>query len=463
MSLLALTACSGTLSGRATSIYDDPFRVAGLEVTRGPSGERPDVPDSTRTVLGTDGGEIDRVAANAIDDLERYWTTAFPAVFGAPLLPVAGVLSWDPSGPSGEPTFCLEATARLVNAGYCTLDHTIGWDRGVLLPEIVAKFGVPALVFVLAHEYGHAVQTIGGGVDRGPQETLVREQQADCYAGAFMRHVAEDHAQHFRLATADGLNDVLASTVAIGDTDPADPANVHGSAFERVTATQSGFTDGPAACPRIDAADIEDRRAGLPDLLTGTLDDGELPVTADTVRAFVDSLHPVFSLAEPPTLRVDGIERCAGREATGPVAYCPVTDTLSVDVPALALRGAQVPPGAGELFGRPSGDYDAYVLLAARYSQAVQHARRQEVDTPAAALRSACLAGVATAALGDPSSGDGVWLSPGDVDEAVAGLLTDGLAAADVGGRTVPSGFARVDAFRTGILTGEDGCGNRYG
>ena len=51
---------------------------------------------------------------------------------------------------------------------------------------------------------------------------------------------------------------------------------------------------------------------------------------------------------------------------------------------------------------------------------------------------------------------------PGDLDEAVSGLLTDGLAASDVNGNTVPSGFSRVDAFRTGVLGGEAACSGRY-
>ncbi len=56
-----------------------------------------------------------------------------------------------------------------------------------------------------------------------------------------------------------------------------------------------------------------------------------------------------------------------------------------------------------------------------------------------------------------------MWLSPpGDLDEAVSGLLTDGLAASDVNGETVPSGFSRVDAFRTGVLGGEQACEGRY-
>jgi len=55
-----------------------------------------------------------------------------------------------------------------------------------------------------------------------------------------------------------------------------------------------------------------------------------------------------------------------------------------------------------------------------------------------------------------------VHAAPGDLDEAVSGMLTDGLAASDVNGNTVPSGFSRVDAFRTGVLGGEAACNGRY-
>jgi hypothetical protein len=54
--------------------------------------------------------------------------------------------------------------------------------------------------------------------------------------------------------------------------------------------------------------------------------------------------------------------------------------------------------------------------------------------------------------------GNTVALTAGDLDEAVAGLLTNGLAASDVNGQSVPAGFARIDAFRTGVLGDQDHC-----
>jgi len=44
----------------------------------------------------------------------------------------------------------------------------------------------------------------------------------------------------------------------------------------------------------------------------------------------------------------------------------------------------------------------------------------------------------------------------------VSGILTNGLAASDVNGESVPSGFSRIDAFRAGVLGDEDRCFKRF-
>jgi hypothetical protein len=55
-----------------------------------------------------------------------------------------------------------------------------------------------------------------------------------------------------------------------------------------------------------------------------------------------------------------------------------------------------------------------------------------------------------------------VALTAGDIDEAISGLLTNGLAAGDVNGESVPAGFSRIDAFRVGVLGDEDRCIKRF-
>ena len=97
---------------------------------------------------------------------------------------------------------------------------------------------------------------------------------------------------------------------------------------------------------------------------------------------------------------------------------------------------------------------------------AIEHRRGHLVlDNAEAALRTGCLTGVATTKLSEPvtvSDGSTVALTAGDLDEAVSGILTNGLAASDVNGDSVPSGFSRMDAFRTGVLGDENRCLERY-
>jgi hypothetical protein len=60
------------------------------------------------------------------------------------------------------------------------------------------------------------------------------------------------------------------------------------------------------------------------------------------------------------------------------------------------------------------------------------------------------------------ADGNTVALTAGDIDEAVSGLLTNGLVAGDVNGESVPAGFSRIDAFRVGVLGDTDRCIKRF-
>jgi hypothetical protein len=53
-------------------------------------------------------------------------------------------------------------------------------------------------------------------------------------------------------------------------------------------------------------------------------------------------------------------------------------------------------------------------------------------------------------------------LTAGDLDEAISGLLTNHLVASDANGDTVPAGFTRIFAFRSGLVGDVAQCYGRF-
>ena len=464
--ILLLSGCAHMLDGKAVSSFADPFRVGGLQAVDGPTGLRPDAPPPDREVKDTDGGRIDQLAAQSVSDLEAFWTTTYPNSFDGDFRPASSLLSWDPARPRG--TFCRSRTFLLVNAAYCYLDNTIGWDRRILLPALRRAYGDMAIPMVLAHEYGHAIARTAGITKRRETPTLVAEQQADCLAGVYLRWVAQGDSPRFTLSTGDGLNGVLSTMLALRDPllqpDETIGGNEHGSAFERISAFQFGFTEGADSCRSIDAEEIEGRRGELPIQLQQD-QTGEVAVSEDSVRVVVEAMNILYEPAKPPQLSFDAgaASSCTDARPSPPASYCPATNTITVDLPALQAIGT---PNRDEKLATLSGDNTAYSMLVSRYLQAVQVEHGGLVlDNATAALRTACMTGVATTRLSQgvtTSNGGIIALTAGDLDEAVAGLLTNGLAAGDINGESVPAGFSRIDAYRTGVLSDDDRCLQRF-
>jgi len=229
-----------------------------------------------------------------------------------------------------------------------------------------------------------------------------------------------------------------------------------------VSAFQFGFTDGASSCKSIDMEEIDQRRGDLPVLLPDD-ESGELPVTEDSVRSVIDALGILFEPTNPPELAFDA-QDCPDARMRPPVSYCPASNTIIVDLDELAAMGTA--PDEEDGGGLVTGDNTAYSILVSRYMQALQQEHGGvAMNTAEAALRTACLTGVATAKMTDAVTtpdGDTIALTAGDVDEAVSGILLNGLVASDVNGDSVPSGFSRIDAFRVGVLGDTDRCFKRF-
>lgn len=463
-----VSACAGQpIAGHPSPTADiDPGSVAGLPVTEGPSGLRPGVPNATLPVRNYAGTDADRLAVNAVADISAFLTQAMPKDFGKRFTPITRLTSFDANGTNVQ--VCRQNSRGVTNAFYCPADDSVSWDRGTLLPVLNKMFGPMAIVTVFAHEIGHAVQYRLGSVNQATP-TIVKEQQADCYAGTFIRWVADGNAKHFQISTGDGLNQVLATMLFIRDqvgTTAVDP-QAHGSAFDRVTAFQFGFADGPQRCDKIDDQEIRRRITEL-GFTSASYADDNVPVDDTTLTLLGQSLDAAFRRngGRPPQI-VSGDAVCAAGTSTPPASYCPGDNTVAVDQNALNQLAALPPNDVLGVSDTGLGDFAAFAEVASRYVLSVQHSLGIPLDDRNAGLRTACLTGAWSGVIRHRFS-DGptqqLLLGPGDLDEAVAELLTpNSLIAADVNGARVPAGFARVSAFQVGFLQGSKVCTTQFG
>jgi len=148
---------------------------------------------------------------------------------------------------------------------YCPADQKVYLDTS-FFDELSQRFGAPgdfAQAYVIAHEYGHHVQTLTGitqQVDQASQENpdqrnalSVRvELQADCLAGVwahstFERGLLEQGDLEEGLTAAASVGDDRIQAETTGRISPE--TFTHGTAEQRATWFKHGFDDGDAtAC-----------------------------------------------------------------------------------------------------------------------------------------------------------------------------------------------------------------------
>ncbi len=277
-------------------------------------------------VKGNDGGDDDRLAAAVLHDLEGWWGGQFPKLAnGARFTPLKGYFSVDSSHDGPGPP-CTESASEVEgNAFYCPRADIIAYDRAALLPVLRQKFGDSAVIVVIAHEFGHAVQQrleasspTAAGLSSGAP-TILSEGQADCYAGGFLRAVHDGATPDLRTGDK-GIDAAMNALITFRDpvgTDAADD-RAHGNAFDRVSSFQDGYDGGPAACAGMTLQNrtfTQQSFATLSDAQSG----GNLPLP-DLLRAMGTDLDRYFGRARPaerpPVARADdprGRSRAAAR------------------------------------------------------------------------------------------------------------------------------------------------------
>ncbi|GHE10287.1 neutral zinc metallopeptidase [Klenkia taihuensis] len=443
------------VSGCGTSIVTGQASSAQPPIT--------DVAPEQFPITGAAETPADVTARNALADLVDFWTQQFPEVYGEDFPQLAGgYFSVDPGDvdesayPDGE-IGCSAAPEEVEqNAFYCPPDvgasneDSISYDRA-FLQELADEYGrfLPALI--MAHEFGHAIQ---GRVGYPANDTSINtETQADCFAGAWTRWVADGNASHetIRAPELDGL---LAGYFIVRDPPgtSAEDTQAHGSYFDRVSAIQDGYDGGAAACRDNYESDRVFTQGEFTD--ADLVNDGNAP--PDEVAGLIQTALPeYYTDSFPDDLGTDfsdpTIESFDG-DAPGCLApdtkagFCADDDTVYYDETDLAE------PAYDEI-----GDYAVLTAVAIPYGLAARQQLGLSTDDEDAIRSATCQAGAFSGAAlyGEVPT---IRLSPGDFDEAVTFLLSygkDPTVFPDVS----LSGFQLVDVFRQGFLYGLTSCG----
>ena len=202
----------------------------------------------------------DPTVAALLTDLNTYWTQAMPTVFGVRLSPLrGGYQSVDPSasrftGPVAA--LCISSPAQIAgNAYYCPGADGLMFDSAGLVPVLLGHYGVAGLIGSFGHEFGHVIQVRvgprpdGQAPDLHRYPSLIVEEAADCYSGAFLQWVTTGRAPHLHLPRT-ALVRAIAPLLDFRDPTSlrADDPIAHGLALDRLRAVLQGLQSGPKAC-----------------------------------------------------------------------------------------------------------------------------------------------------------------------------------------------------------------------
>ncbi len=415
-------------------------------------------PTVGKTKFGPD--DDDKIIEASINDIESFWSEEFPKVYGKPYEKIAGGHFRYGPPPDTPPLDCPSTTPGRYdqvgpNAFYCFAPGDyIEWDSDAVTNEMLQDFGPFSLAIVMAHEIGHAVSQRAGVIDLH-LGTFVQEQQADCFAGAYTAWVAQGRSNLFELHLKDldsALGAFLQIRDPVGNDAPNDP-NGHGSAFQRINAFEDGLNGGAQQCKGY----AEGNFTYVPETYVDESDyaaQGNLP--PDQIEPDVEaSLEQFWSAAvgsawtkltvkpfDPDTDTVTcGSSSASGQDAVGLSLYCAADDTALWDEHYLMPAANQV------------GDMAQGALIADIYSTRAQHIEQLPTDTVDANLQASCFTGVWVGSLATKELSADLTLSPGDLDEIVAGFLKYSADADTVeqGSSSSGSAFERLDAFRAGF------------
>src|SRR6185312_2644694 len=120
----------------------------------------PESPDVLKGAADKEPRPYDAALSAAIVDIQAYWRTAFPEIYGTAYSDLSGGIWPVQRGTTGVPG-CGEPRTRFGdiegNAFYCPQGDFMAYDDDNLFPEIYDRYGSDVLAMIVAHEWGHAV------------------------------------------------------------------------------------------------------------------------------------------------------------------------------------------------------------------------------------------------------------------------------------------------------------------
>ena len=196
--------------------------------------------------------DTDQQLAYIVNNIQTFWATTFSQ--SGRRYPETKLVLFDGSTQSD----CGPASAA-TGPFYCPADQKVYLDLG-FMDELKSRFGAKggdfAMAYVVAHEFGHHVQTSLGISDQVQQTaqqdpsrrndlSVRQELQADCLAGVWA------HSDQADLEAGD-IEEALSAAAAVGDdriqqstTGQVNPETwTHGSAEQRVAWFTRGFKNG---------------------------------------------------------------------------------------------------------------------------------------------------------------------------------------------------------------------------
>ena len=192
------------------------------------------------------GDDQAQFVEDAVGDIQEFWVGEFRR--NSRDYPVTKLVLFSEATQTG----CGFASSQ-TGPFYCPPDNKVYIDL-TFFNELHNRFGAPgdfAQAYVIAHEFGHHVQTVlrlDTERQQGGNEASVRfELQADCLAGVWGRS-----AQQRGLLDAGDVEEGLAAAASVGDDriqeatqGRSDPESfTHGSSEQRMDAFRRGFDGG---------------------------------------------------------------------------------------------------------------------------------------------------------------------------------------------------------------------------